>query len=463
MADATGVLSQAAMKKDRGLYGGGPAIAFPQVPGGSDLAAGHQIPFTQEGLVQSLNRSFDPNLQGSHAVNPAPLVGKPTGGPMSGRLRYVGMQRLLMLALGFESPNGDDGSPMAVGTGEGTKTVTNATNATPIVVSVATHGYSDGDGVQIVGVTGNTAANGDWRIDNKTAGTFELVDSSGNGAYGGSPTAEKFNAWSHIFEGDNTIQDEAWGGTDGRNAGYSANDRKVRRFQLGFDKQVSDWVYNSCFINKLTISGNPNEVTVTVDLVAYDQYRGSYNSASWTLPTETEVQSLFQSLDFKLGSDAVAPVSSYGINSFELSIDNRLKVDDQTTSSGTQFAIPVRDHFRDVMLKVEFPRYNATTWDTFVDIDGNLAASMIFTGPTIGATGETYILGFFLPSMEFINAPANIPGPGRIPQSLEFKAVNPTVANIFRTAHYNGTVLQKNSNIEIKVQNEEPINYLTEY
>jgi hypothetical protein len=68
------------------------------------------------------------------------------------------------------------------------KTITDATNATPIVITSAAHGLLNGDMVTISGVGGNTAANGDFYVSNKAANTFELetlpnVDVAGNGAY----------------------------------------------------------------------------------------------------------------------------------------------------------------------------------------------------------------------------------------------------------------------------------------
>ncbi len=77
------------------------------------------------------------------------------------------------------------------------KTVTNATNTTPVVVSVAAHGYEDGDTVFITGVTGNTNANGYRIVQNSTGGTFEItdlagVDIAGNGAFGGTATSTRY-------------------------------------------------------------------------------------------------------------------------------------------------------------------------------------------------------------------------------------------------------------------------------
>lgn len=61
--------------------------------------------------------------------------------------------------------------------------VTGATNASPIVVTTATHGLSTGNYVSITGVLGNTAANGTWVITVLSGTTFSLVGSAGNAAY----------------------------------------------------------------------------------------------------------------------------------------------------------------------------------------------------------------------------------------------------------------------------------------
>jgi len=58
----------------------------------------------------------------------------------------------------------------------GVKTITAATNATPIVVTATSHGFTNGDFVAIGGVLGNLAANGVWKIANQATNTFELTD-----------------------------------------------------------------------------------------------------------------------------------------------------------------------------------------------------------------------------------------------------------------------------------------------
>ncbi len=66
------------------------------------------------------------------------------------------------------------------------RTITSTTDATPIVVTLASHGYSTGDRVTVFGHTTNTNANGTWTVTKVNANTFSLDDSikTGGGAGG---------------------------------------------------------------------------------------------------------------------------------------------------------------------------------------------------------------------------------------------------------------------------------------
>jgi hypothetical protein len=70
--------------------------------------------------------------------------------------------------------------------------ITGATNASPIVVTAASHNLVSGSTYTVSGVIGNTAANGTWVIGTVTTNTFALVGSTGNSAYvsGGSVTTQ---------------------------------------------------------------------------------------------------------------------------------------------------------------------------------------------------------------------------------------------------------------------------------
>jgi hypothetical protein len=56
----------------------------------------------------------------------------------------------------------------------GVVAITGATNATPIVITANGHGYNDGYIINNFGVRGNKAANGQFKVANKTSNTFEL-------------------------------------------------------------------------------------------------------------------------------------------------------------------------------------------------------------------------------------------------------------------------------------------------
>lgn len=69
-------------------------------------------------------------------------------------------------------------------------TITGATNASPIVVTVSAIGaLANGDVISVAGVGGNTAANGTQTVGSISGSTFHLVGSAGNGAYTSGGTA----------------------------------------------------------------------------------------------------------------------------------------------------------------------------------------------------------------------------------------------------------------------------------
>jgi hypothetical protein len=74
-----------------------------------------------------------------------------------------------------------------------TQVITAITTAAPNVVTVAAHGLSDGDQVQITGVLGKTTANGTWTISGVTTNTFELVGSSAGSGYTSGGTCSRIN------------------------------------------------------------------------------------------------------------------------------------------------------------------------------------------------------------------------------------------------------------------------------
>lgn len=78
------------------------------------------------------------------------------------------------------------------------RTITGATNASPIVLTMASgHGFVANDSIIVSGVGGNTAANGIFTVQSSNTTTVTLKNSTGNGAYTSGGSA---------IEGDIAIQ-----------------------------------------------------------------------------------------------------------------------------------------------------------------------------------------------------------------------------------------------------------------
>ena len=76
------------------------------------------------------------------------------------------------------------------------KTVSAVANAGGLCrVTATAHGYNEGDYVSISGVGGATQANGDWKIVNVTANTFDLANSSAPGAFTFAGTVRRYSTW----------------------------------------------------------------------------------------------------------------------------------------------------------------------------------------------------------------------------------------------------------------------------
>jgi len=164
-----------------------------------------------------------------------------------------------------------------------TQSITSSTNATPVVVTLNSHGYVNGDIVQVLAHATNTAANGTWVVANKTANTFELAGSVGNGVGGATGTVQNVNAkavvlgtaqtktvdlcnaigvggfaWTLANTSTVTLQASA---TDAKEGGYSINVsktspatstlyayRRITSLDVSGYQKLSFWIKNSVAI-----------------------------------------------------------------------------------------------------------------------------------------------------------------------------------------------------------------------
>lgn len=128
------------------------------------------------------------------------------------------------------------------------KAVTGATNATPVVVTATSHGFSNGDIVANAYFGGNAAANGFYKVANVTTNTFELTDRitgvniAGSGAY-------TSGGFSTRVSGDLNLSDIAGGARIATSTNLSS-------------KTVTDGVADAADVTFTSVSGAVSEALV---------------------------------------------------------------------------------------------------------------------------------------------------------------------------------------------------------
>jgi hypothetical protein len=278
-----------------------------------------------------------------------------------------------------------------------------------------------------------------------------------------SPATLAVGAYAHLLELDDVLQDQGW--TAAERTPIHASDLKVRRGALGLKKQVSDWVWYSSFINKMSIKGSPSGCEISFELISYDLLRGAYNSANWTLPAGSTAQALFQQSAVHTSIHGVAEgsMTEQAVSGWEITLDNNLKGDDQSSESGVNIEIPVRNGFRSVKLKLDFPRYSNDVDVALFSADTESQAKIILTGPQIASTGEYYTMGFFFPRLVWTAQSLTIGGPGPVTPSQEFDAVRLEGAtDQLAAGNYQGIAPVKDSEFRVVLHNEDNFDYSDE-
>jgi len=149
----------------------------------------HHFAETPDGLLLAAS-GFDPMLRWdgfAGEMESAGVIGPVSGPTLSGSGTgaivgtYYGYVRFV-----DRYGNVSDLSPISAAytTAPRSGTITDASNATPIVITSAGHGLSTGDTVKVEAVQGNDAANGTFTVTVLSLDTFSLDTSAGNGTYG---------------------------------------------------------------------------------------------------------------------------------------------------------------------------------------------------------------------------------------------------------------------------------------
>jgi hypothetical protein len=257
--------------------------------------------------------------------------------------------------------------------------------------------------------------------------------------------------YKHVFELDDVLNRQTWvldgdrlpsgsgGGT------WSAGDQKVRSGCLIVGKQVNDWRFFSCMVNKMKITIEPPRTSFEFELLAYNYGRGSYNSTAFTLATDQR-NMIFPDYVFTIGT------TEYGISRLEILLDNKLAAE-RDTVSGLYLAEPVRNGMRTVTFGWDFLRHSDET--LFNDAD-----ALTERYASIKATSGYYAFGAYFSAfkMEAPEAPAS--GPGIIRSKYQATAYKPSTDRF--SSEWSNIALKKNKEMVLMLVNDHSSNYLTE-
>ncbi len=193
---------------------------------------------------------------------------------------------------------------------------------------------------------------------------------------------------------------------------------------LAIDKGVARFLYGCTVVDRMTISGSPNNpVTVTYGCVAYEEARTGTAFPSIRPAESLQERVMFEDVTVWLGITGAALDSGdvIGISGFEITLENTMKLDDIDSESDLRILAPQRNGPRGASLRLDFPRFTSVLHtggthplNTWRDSHTQLQCSLTFTG-----TGGTYV--FRCPIMHLSEgANANVGGPEMIPESAMF-------------------------------------------
>lgn len=213
----------------------------------------------------------------------------------------------------------------------------------------------------------------------------------------------------HTIEPDDDLETRSWRTNEGitTTTGIKTSDKKVRRFTLVIDKQISQHEFISCFINQMTIQGSTGDVVkVDLDLLSYDRKLKSIDSSTWTYRDGEFKRVLFSDLDFRINGTPV------NISEFSLSVNNNLA---QTQSNDVYLDEPARSGKREVGLSFKIPRYYSDDIIALYENDSEVSANLKFTHT------EGYEIEIILPKCKFNKSGDNVSGTDLI--SLNFELI----------------------------------------
>lgn len=450
------------------------ASVWPTITGNPGTPVSHgvklgyydQIPILKEGIRHNSDYDLDETLDGDAGYKRMDKISDMPGGSVDLNGFYLGLDQLIAMALGFErfrngtaaittDPQAELESPVFGVSGGGTNlgllTTMVGTTGSALVVSTTPFGAANvGDWARIIGDnTGNTSTKDQVRKVISYVGTSELTVApawaTGEGANpGASCKAQVAREFLHTFECSRNLHAELYSDILSGNWSPASNKYLTRSAVLAFQKGISYYELQYAMVNKLVFKLDAKGgLTVNVEFLGlYLDINNvsTQNAAAWywvnassAVPTHPAAlsgtqfgvieraifpENTFRVDTFSTSSGALSSADDIPASSVEITIDNKLKGDDQTTLSNYRRAEPVRGGKRSVTLSFEIPRYLANTRINYYRNETDVMGALTFAGSTI-ATGKTNELKFFLPRFRLKPVNTDTPGSGPLTEKIE--------------------------------------------
>jgi hypothetical protein len=215
-------------------------------------------------------------------------------------------------------------------------------------------------------------------------------------------------------------------------------------FTAAVYKGVAVWEYTGCKIDTMKISGEANKpLDIEFSGAAKElDLDSEINTSSILTDLNTkDVASkiMFSDLEFKIAAQATALAgeSEKGINSFELTLENNMALD-QFDNTDQLILEPQRNGFRAITFTFKVPRYEANTYLDWRKDNTDLHAYLKFS------SGD-YVFDIHLPKIKIDKAEAPVGGPGLIEQTIE--------CTCFRDPSSDSETFEQTDEMEIDVTN----------
>ena len=374
-------LSIGAFQLEPGLDDGGsaPTDGWGDSSAIQTLGSGDALSITSMNIVGKSETAENESIDGQAFKDIPNQVQVGAQGSMGGDLRYRGIDKLLYWALGFERPGE---SPITACQ----FTIASALTDDPEVDDVYSNNSNEFTitGLDLtLGVgtiyakrtsgTGSPTTTGDLDyVSGGEAGDDPITYSATTGLY-----------YSHMFELDamdrhfapyRAVPDEQTAGD------YNVGDRKCRMATIAQKKGPNDHRYPNSMCMKFALSSQAGgSSTWTADLIAYDEDRGDYSSASWTFPagaTGSAYRILHHHWKVSLGSSG--SLTDIGVTDFEIGIDIPLDVK-QDTESGLYVAEPIGAAKYSITGKLSITRHSVDTYHAYRDAFTALVLKFVAT------------------------------------------------------------------------------------